>query len=189
MKAALISLVHIPSWCSLSPGLKPAQFWCQEEKRAKREYSTARGRWDDNESGLGERYHSVQSSKLFVSWLIKIQEALRVKLFNQLCIYDAPLSLSLWYLCSSALESQDLSLNTLPRSYSSILFLSSIPVSLGSHSARGDRGIGCSAPAIMDYMILSDPWPQVRSLKRHYKESTPRCEINDEGRFTVHLKR
>lgn len=90
----------------------------------KREYSTARGRWEDNESGFGERYHSVQSSKLFVPWLIKIQEALRVKLFNQLCIYDAPLSL--WYLCSSALESQDLSLNILPCHYSSILFLSSI---------------------------------------------------------------
>ena len=79
------------------------------------------------------------------------------------------LSLSLWYLCSSAPESRDLILNVLPRNYSTILFLSSISVSLGSPSPRGDGGIGCSAPAIMDYVILSDPWPQLCSLKRHYK--------------------
>lgn len=57
-----------------------------------RDYAIGSGGWEDNECGLDEGYDNDQSSKVFVSWLVKIQEALGIKLLHTvslLCLITA----------------------------------------------------------------------------------------------------
>lgn len=189
MKAALISLLHILCWCSVSASPKLAHF-CLKEQKQKREYSMGlelRGR-KLRRQWLWIRPGTWQYSvcQTFVSWLIKIQEARHVKLLNELCIYDACILLCLCFAALKAFHSHSLITNILPYTYCTIFCLNFISMSLGSHFPTGDLGLSSSALVLMDYMSLSDPWPQACSLKRVCRENKQK---NDENCFTVHLKR
>ena len=164
-------------WCSVATGTKsgPVSVWGSTSRKGNIQWVRR-----DEESGSVKRTDRVLSAKLFVSWLIKIPEALFAKLLNRLYIYD------LWsVVCTSEFFPPSL-LNFRSYTYWPVLLLNSVSLSFGSPSPTGEAGISSPARAVMDHRSRPDPWPQACSLKRVRWENK---EIKDERWCAAHLKR